>query len=81
MFYMNVIFLTDPKGATASLWPNNAKGKVGPVLNLAPRYEDVLGEMRYNSTPSLTSLLHVVSCQLHASAALPPGKEPPVPIG
>jgi len=28
------------------------KGKVGPVLNLAPRYEEVLGEWRYSSTHS-----------------------------
>jgi hypothetical protein len=31
------------------------KGKVVPVLNQAPRHEDVLGEWRYSSTHSLTS--------------------------
>jgi hypothetical protein len=33
------------------------KGKVVPVLNEAPRHEDVLGEWRYSSTYSLTSAL------------------------
>jgi hypothetical protein len=32
-------------------------GKAVPVLNLAPRHEDVLGEWRYSSTHSLTSAL------------------------
>jgi hypothetical protein len=34
------------------------RGKV-PVLNYAPRHEDVLGECRYSSTHSLTSALDV----------------------
>jgi hypothetical protein len=33
------------------------KGKVVPVLNYAPRHEDVLGEVRYSSAQSLTSAL------------------------
>jgi hypothetical protein len=33
------------------------KGKVVPVLSLAPRHEGVLGEWRYRSTRSLTSAL------------------------
>jgi hypothetical protein len=56
------------------------KGKVVPVLlNWAQSYEGVLGEWRYSSTNSLTSVLDG-SGQLHAPAALPPGKEPLVPI-
>jgi hypothetical protein len=31
------------------------KGKIVPVLNLAPRHEGVSGEWRYNATHSLTS--------------------------
>jgi hypothetical protein len=56
-------------------------GWVVPVLNWAPRHKDVLGEWRYSSTHSLTSALDGGSGQLHAPAALPPGGEPPVPIG
>jgi hypothetical protein len=33
------------------------EGKVVPVLNQAPRHEDVVGEWRYSSTHSLTSAL------------------------
>jgi hypothetical protein len=50
-FFFNVLLqikVTDSKG----------KGKVVPVLNSAPRHEDVLGEWRYSSTHSLTSTLH-----------------------
>jgi hypothetical protein len=56
------------------------KGKVAHVLNKAPRKEDVLGEWRYSSTHSCSRHLMEVSVQLHASAALPSGKEPPVRI-
>jgi hypothetical protein len=34
-----------------------------------------------STTHSLTSALQGVSGQLHAPAALPPGKEPLIPIG
>jgi hypothetical protein len=33
------------------------KGKIVPVLNLAPRHEGVLGEWRYSSTHSLSAAL------------------------
>jgi hypothetical protein len=36
---------------------SKGKGKVVPVLNEAPRHEDLLGEWRYNSKHSLTSAL------------------------
>jgi hypothetical protein len=39
----------------ALIYLSRCKGKVVPVLNYAPRHEDVLGEWRYNSTHSLTS--------------------------
>jgi len=47
----------------------------------APRQEGVLGEWGYSSTPSLTSALNGVSGLLHAPDALPPRKEPLLPIG
>jgi hypothetical protein len=34
-----------------SCFIKRVKGKVVPVLNEAPRHEDVLGEWRYSSTP------------------------------
>jgi len=49
-------------------------------FNLAPRHEDVLGELWYSSTHSLALTLDV-SGQLHGLAALPPWKELQVPIG
>jgi hypothetical protein len=58
-----------------------AKGKVVSVLNQTPCHGDVWGGERYRFTHSLTSALDGVSGQLHAPAALFPGKEPPVPIG
>jgi hypothetical protein len=54
------------------------KGKVVPVIKYAPRHEDVLGEWKYSSTHSWARYW---SDQLHGSVALPPGKEPLVPIG
>jgi hypothetical protein len=36
---------------------HEVKGKISPVLNKAPRHEDVFGEWRYISTYSLTSTL------------------------
>jgi hypothetical protein len=54
------------------------KCKVVPV---AQHNDGVLGEWRYSSTHSLSSALDGVSCQLHAPAALPPGKVPLVPTG
>jgi hypothetical protein len=41
--------------------------------------EDILGEWRYNSAHSLSSAI-VGGGHLHAPAALPSGKELPVPI-
>jgi hypothetical protein len=55
--------------------------KVVPVLNQTPRHEDVLREWRYSSTHAWPRHLMEVSCQIHDPAALPPGKEPLVPIG
>jgi hypothetical protein len=63
------------KHATRGKWK---KGKVAPVLNYAPRNEDVLGEWKYSSMHSTSALKG--SVQLHAPAALPSGKEPVVPI-
>jgi hypothetical protein len=61
---------------------NKVKGKGKVVsVNWAPRHEDVLWEWTYSFTHSLTSALDGGECQLHAPAALPPGKEPLVPIG
>jgi hypothetical protein len=56
------------------------KGKV-PMRNEAPRYGDVMGEWSYSSKHSWHRHYMKVSGQLHASAALPPGKEPMVTIG
>jgi hypothetical protein len=58
---------------------SNKKGKV-PVLNYAPRNEDVLEEWRYSSTDSWPRHSMEESGQLHAPAALPLGKESPVPM-
>jgi hypothetical protein len=56
------------------------KGKVPvPFLNWAIRHEGVLVEWKHSPTHSLTSALD--SGQLHAPAALLPGKEPLVPLG
>jgi hypothetical protein len=57
------------------------KGKVVSVLNQAPRHEGVLGEWRYSSTHSLTSALNGGEWSASLPIALPPGKEPLVPIG
>jgi len=55
--------------------------KVVPVVfNRAPRHESVLGDWRYSSTNSRPQHWMEVSGQLHAPAALPPGKEPLVRI-
>jgi len=40
-----------------------------------------MGEWRYSSTYFKPRHLIEVSGQVHATAALPPEKEPPVPIG
>jgi hypothetical protein len=63
------------------LW--TVKGKVVqvPFYCWAPRHEGVLGEWRYSSMHSWLRHKIEASGQLHTSAALPPGKEPPVPIG
>jgi hypothetical protein len=58
------------------------KGKDVPVLfNRATRLEGVLEEWRYRVTHSWPRYQMKASGQLHAPAALPPGKEPLVPIG
>jgi hypothetical protein len=57
------------------------KVKLSLCFNRAAHHERVLGEWRYSSTHSLTSALGGVSGQIHAPAALHPGKEPLVPIG
>jgi hypothetical protein len=57
------------------------KCKVVPVLNYAPRREDVLGKWRYSYMNSWTRQEMEVSGQIHAPAVLPPGKEPQVPTG
>jgi hypothetical protein len=67
---------TDPDAARPQV-PNlllrdKGKGKVVPVLNQAPRHEDVLREWRYRFTYSLTSELDGGG-QFRAPAALPPG--------
>jgi len=36
------------------IWYLSCKGKIVPVLDKSPRYEDVLGEWMYSSTHSLT---------------------------
>jgi hypothetical protein len=66
-----------------SLSSIKTKGKVKLSLcfNWTPRHEGVLGEWRYSSMHSFILTLEGVSCQLHAPIPLPPGKEPPVPIG
>jgi hypothetical protein len=56
------------------------EGKFVPVLNQAPHHEDVLG-WRYSAAHSRPQHLKEVTGQLHALAALPPEKEPRVPIG
>jgi hypothetical protein len=44
-------------------------------------HESIMGKWRYSSTHSLTSALDGVSGELHAPAALHPGKEAMVPTG
>jgi hypothetical protein len=57
-------------------------GKVVPVLNyLSTTPWRRMGEWMYRSTFSWPEHQLEVSGQLYAPAALPPGKEPPVPIG
>jgi hypothetical protein len=55
------------------------------LIKLGPRCfiegKGVLGEWRYSYTHSSSRYWMEVSCQLHAPAALPPGKELLVPIG
>jgi hypothetical protein len=70
-----------PLSVIGPLRGETVEGKVIPVLNYAPRHEDVLEEWMYSSTYSLTSALDGGGGQLHVPAALPPRKEPPLPIG
>jgi hypothetical protein len=37
---------------TTILQQGKGKGKVAPLLNKAPRHEDILGEWKYSSTHS-----------------------------
>jgi hypothetical protein len=62
-------------------WPH-VKGKVVLMLffNWAPLLEGALGEWRYSSTHSWPRHLMDVIGQLHAPAALPPGKSPWYPL-
>jgi hypothetical protein len=60
---------------------HEGKVKLSLCFNWAPRYEGVLGKGRYSSTHSWPRHQTEMSGQLHASAALPPGKEPLVPTG
>jgi len=62
---------------------DTGKVKVVPVIFLTEHYvmKEYLEEWRYSSTHSLALALGGVSGQLHAPPALPPGKEPLVPIG
>jgi hypothetical protein len=62
-----------------SFTEGKGKGKFVPVLNSALRHEDVW-ECGDIAPPFLTSALDKVFGQLHAPAALPPGKEPPVHV-
>jgi hypothetical protein len=66
-----------------SLWYIFLKVKVKLSLcfNRAPRSEGVLGGWKCSSTHSLTLALDGVSGQLHAPAALSPGKELLAPVG
>jgi hypothetical protein len=58
------------------------KGKVSPVLNKWSTMPwRCRGESIYRSTFSWPRSLIEVSNQLHSLAALPPRKEPPVPLG
>jgi hypothetical protein len=56
------------------------KVKLSLCVNRAPRHEGVLGEWKYSSTHSSSRYEIEVSGQLHAPAALPPGKDPMLPI-
>jgi hypothetical protein len=57
------------------------KGRFVPVLNSAPRHENVLGEWRYSSTESQSrGQTEVSGGQIHAPVALPPGKVAPILI-
>jgi len=58
-----------------------ADGKVVPVLQLSITPWRRIGEWRYSSTHSWPRQSIEVNGQLHTPAALPPGKEPLVPIG
>jgi hypothetical protein len=55
--------------------------KAGGQLYLFTTPRRRTGEWMYSSTHSLTSVLMEVNDQLHAPAALPPGKQPLVRIG
>jgi len=46
-----------------------------PVLNKAPRHEDVLGELKCSSTRSIYLHYMEVSGHLHAPSTLLPGKD------
>jgi hypothetical protein len=62
------------------VWSGKVIVQLSPLcFKWAPRHESVLGEWRYSSTHSRPSHYKEVSGQLHAPAALPPGKEPLVP--
>jgi len=58
------------------------KGNVIPVLFWAPRHEHVLGEWRYSSTHSLTSVLHEGEWSAsRTDRFIPRERAPPVRIG
>jgi hypothetical protein len=59
----------------------NVKVKLSLCFNWAPRHEGVLGEWRYTPLILRPRYYMEVSGQLHAPAALPPGKNSLVPIG
>jgi hypothetical protein len=55
--------------------------KLSLCFNWTPRHEGVLGEWRYSATHSLISALDGSEWSASGLAALPPGKEPLVPLG
>jgi hypothetical protein len=65
----------------AYMTTNKVKLEVVPVLNQAPRHKDALWSG--GIAPRILDIGNWkdVSSQPHAPAVLPPGKEPPVPIG
>jgi hypothetical protein len=50
------------------------KSKLFPVLNYAPRHEEVLGQLRYSSTPSWPRHQMEVSCQASHPGRFAPGE-------